>query len=105
MSSRRSSTTCSAVWVVSAAAFQFVDFLAAAGQAWWQMLPVGPPGEPPGNSPYSSCSSAAGSPYLVSLDLLWQEGWLTRDEVRPDPRFDAGRVQFPRVRAYRDVRL
>ncbi|CAA9377739.1 MAG: GH77, partial [uncultured Phycisphaerae bacterium] len=33
-------------------AYAFADFLAAAGQRWWQMLPVGPPGE--GNSPYSA---------------------------------------------------
>jgi 4-alpha-glucanotransferase len=25
------------------AARRFVDWLAAAGQAWWQMLPLGPP--------------------------------------------------------------
>ena len=24
------------------AAYDFVDFLASAGQSWWQMLPVGP---------------------------------------------------------------
>ena len=30
----------------------FVDFLAAAGQRWWQMLPVGPAGY--GDSPYSA---------------------------------------------------
>ena len=83
---------------LSGEAFKFIDFVAAAGQSWWQMLPVGPPGAPPGNSPYSSCSSVAGSPYLVSLDTLCQEGWLTRREVQPDRAFDADRVQFPLVR-------
>jgi len=90
---------------LSEPAFRFIDFLAAAGQSWWQMLPVGPPGPPPGNSPYSSCSSVAGSPYLVSLERLWQEGWLTRREVQPDETFDAARVRFPVVRAYREQRL
>jgi 4-alpha-glucanotransferase len=85
--------------------FHFVDFLAAAGQSWWQMLPVGPPEVPPGNSPYSSCSSVAGSPYLISLDALWHEGWLRRSEVQPDSRFDASRVRFSLVRAYREQRL
>ena len=41
----------------------FVDFLAAAGQSWWQMLPVGPTGY--GNSPYSAQSAFAGNPALV----------------------------------------
>ncbi|MBC8328573.1 MAG: 4-alpha-glucanotransferase, partial [Planctomycetes bacterium] len=45
------------------AALRFADWLAAAGQSWWQMLPVGPPG--PGASPYSSPSSFAGDPGLL----------------------------------------
>ena len=43
-------------------AYRFVDFLSAAGQTWWQMLPVAPPGA--GGSPYSATSTQAGSPYL-----------------------------------------
>ncbi|HWB52745.1 MAG TPA: 4-alpha-glucanotransferase, partial [Tepidisphaeraceae bacterium] len=43
----------------------FADFLSSAGQRWWQMLPVTPPGAAPGYSPYSSDSALAGSPYLV----------------------------------------
>ena len=38
----------------------FADFLAAAGQRWWQILPVGPTGA--GNSPYTSESTFAGNP-------------------------------------------
>src|SRR5437879_1669101 len=87
---------------LSEPAFRFIDFLAAAGQSWWQMLPVGPPERPPGNSPYSSASSIAGSPFLVSIEMLFQEGWLTRGEVQPDSRFDVGRVRFSLVRAYRE---
>ena len=90
---------------LSQATFEFIEFLAAAGQSWWQMLPVGPPGDPPGNSPYSSCSSVAGSPWLVSLEALWQEGWLTSREIRSERGFHAQRVQFPLVRAYREARL
>jgi 4-alpha-glucanotransferase len=39
-------------------AFAFVDWLAAAGQAWWQVLPLGPPDEV--GSPYKSPSAFAG---------------------------------------------
>src|SRR5439155_20819499 len=39
-------------------AFAFVDWLAAAGQSWWQVLPLGPPDE--ARSPYRSSSAFAG---------------------------------------------
>ncbi len=37
---------------------RFVDWLAAAGQGWWQVLPLGPPDEY--GSPYTSASAFAG---------------------------------------------
>ena len=61
-------------------AFRFVDFLAAAGQKYWQLLPLGPTGY--GDSPYSSYSTFAGNPYLIDLDLLIEEGLLTEEEVK-----------------------
>jgi 4-alpha-glucanotransferase len=39
-------------------AYRFVDWLAAAGQSWWQVLPLGPPDET--GSPYASASAFAG---------------------------------------------
>ena len=50
-------------------AFRFIDFLAAAGQKYWQLLPLGPTGY--GDSPYSSYSCFAGNPYLIDLDQLF----------------------------------
>jgi 4-alpha-glucanotransferase len=38
-------------------AFEFVDWLAAAGQSWWQMLPLGPPNRQ--RSPYKAASAFA----------------------------------------------
>ena len=61
------------------AAYDFVDFLASAGQSWWQMLPVGPTSY--GDSPYQSLSAYAGNPYFVDLDLLVEDGLLTKAEV------------------------
>jgi 4-alpha-glucanotransferase len=52
----------------------FVDFLAAAGQSWWQTLPVGPTGY--ANSPYSAQSAFAGNPALVAVDRLIEDGLL-----------------------------
>jgi len=67
------------IGTLGAAAREFVDFLAAADQAWWQILPVGPTSY--GDSPYQSPSAFAGNPYLIDLDLLIADGLLTQDEV------------------------
>jgi 4-alpha-glucanotransferase len=55
-------------------ALRFVDQLAAAGQRWWQTLPVGPPGY--GESPYSAQSAFAGNPALISAERLIADGLL-----------------------------
>jgi 4-alpha-glucanotransferase len=60
---------------------EFVDFLAAAGQRWWQVLPVGPTGF--GNSPYSAQSAFAGNPSLVSVERLVEDGILAPKDRRP----------------------
>ena len=60
-------------------AFAFVDFLEAAGQSWWQILPLNPTGY--GDSPYQSCSTFAGNHYLIDLDLLVEEGLLKKKEL------------------------
>ena len=56
------------------AAYEFLDFLAAAHQGLWQVLPLGPPAN--GNSPYSSTSAFAGNPLLISLERLAERGWI-----------------------------
>ena len=61
------------------AAYAFADFLAAAGQTYWQVLPMGPTSY--GDSPYQSFSSFAGNPYFIDLELLAQDGLLTPDEL------------------------
>ena len=55
-------------------AYRFVDYLAAAGQTYWQVLPLGPTGY--GNSPYQCLSAFAGNPDLISLDWLRAHGLL-----------------------------
>lgn len=61
------------------AAYDFVDFLKAAGQSWWQILPVGPTSY--GDSPYQSFSTFAGNPYFIDLDMLIKDKLLTKKEV------------------------
>lgn len=61
------------------AAYNFVDWLAEAGQTYWQILPLVPTSY--GDSPYQSFSTFAGNPYFISLDKLVEEGALTAQEV------------------------
>ena len=56
------------------AAYAFADFLAAAKQQYWQVLPLSPTGY--GNSPYSALSAFAGNPLFISLEKLAEDGWL-----------------------------
>lgn len=60
-------------------AHRFVDWLAGAGQKWWQMLPVNPVGD--GESPYSTVSCFAGEPLLIGLEPLVKAGWLKASDV------------------------
>src|SRR5947209_13405203 len=56
-------------------AYRFVDWLAAAGQSWWQVLPLGPPDEH--GSPYRAASAFAGWSGL----LADPEAPVSRDEL------------------------
>ncbi len=59
---------------------QFINFLTAAGQTVWQILPLSPTGC--SDSPYQSPSAFAGNPCLISLDKLVEKGWLSRKILR-----------------------
>ena len=72
---------------------EFVDFLAAGGQKFWQILPLVPPGG--GNSPYMSPSSFAGNPLFLDLDELAEEGLLTAEELDSARRDNHDRVDYP----------
>lgn len=85
-------------------AFSFVDFLVDAGQQYWQILPLVPPGG--GNSPYMSPSAFAGNPLLIDPELLLEGGLITGGELAaaalPD---DAGRVRYEVLCAARSTLL
>lgn len=66
-------------------AYRFVDFLKAAKQSYWQILPLTPTGH--GDSPYSSFAAFAGNPYFIDIELLITEGLLSKEEFES---FDFG---------------
>lgn len=82
------------------AAYAFADFLHAAGQRYWQLLPIGPTGY--GDSPYQSFSTFAGNPYLIDLELLAEEGLLSAAELDAvDWGGDPARVDYGQLYAHR----
>ncbi len=85
------------------AAFHFVDWLVAAGQTLWQILPLG--GIGPGNSPYMSPSAFAGNELLIDQGRLRDAGWLTDADIAPDPLFKRERIDYALVRPFRMSRL
>ena len=77
-------------------AYAFVDWLAQAGQTFWQILPLGPTGF--GDSPYQSFSTFAGNPYFLDLDALVEEGLLTSAECAgADWGDDPARVAYDKL--------
>ncbi len=57
----------------------FVNFLAAAGQRWWQTLPTNPIDS--SGSPYLSSSAFAGEPLYLDLEEFRDEGLLDADDL------------------------
>ena len=106
-------------------AYAFADWLASAGQSWWQMLPLGPPDRY--GSPYKSKSAFAAWPGLLAepgaavskaeeLDFRernagWIDAWERwgphppRDAVADQVRFDREWAALRRYAADRGVRL
>jgi 4-alpha-glucanotransferase len=76
-------------------AFEFVDFLKAAGQKFWNILPLGPTGY--GDSPYQCFSAFAGNPLLISLEKLQKDGWLSPTDLILHRKFSDSRVEFGKV--------
>ncbi len=85
-------------------AYQFVDFLRAAGQKYWQLLPLVPTSQ--GDSPYSSFSTFAGNPYFIDLDLLVKDRLLRAKELEAlDISADAEKVDYGRLHVQRPALL
>ena len=88
---------------LGAAAYQFVDFLVASGQQYWQVLPLGPPDEV--YSPYRGVSSMAGNTLMLSLDTLVQDGWLAPAALHQAPVFPDTSVAYEAVIPWKDTLL
>ncbi|MBI4386109.1 MAG: 4-alpha-glucanotransferase [Elusimicrobia bacterium] len=88
---------------LGSSARRFAELLAAAGQSWWQMLPIHPPAA--AHSPYAAFSVFAGSPLLISLDRLAEEGWLEPADLVPPKGLPRDRVNYPQAQRFKEARL
>ena len=84
-------------------AYRFVDWLAAAGQHLWQVLPLGPTGY--GDSPYQCFSAFAGNTLLISPDQLVEQGLLAPEDLSEVPSFEDGRVDYGRAVEFKEALL
>ncbi|MDQ5851730.1 MAG: 4-alpha-glucanotransferase [Chloroflexota bacterium] len=85
------------------AAYRFVDWLHAAGQQFWQILPLGPTGY--GDSPYASFSAFAGNPLLISLKVLANEGLVDAQALDSAPHFNEDSVEYGPVIEWKSALL
>ncbi len=83
-------------------AYSFADFLAEAGQSFWQILPLNQTCAVYGNSPYSSFSAFAGNTLLISPDLMAEQGILLKSDIENHPVFPEKRVDYRTVTKYKD---
>jgi len=86
--------------VLDEEAYRFVDWLAAAGMAWWQVLPLGPPDE--FESPYRARSAFAGSRGLLAKPKAPVSEAEIEDFVARQSFWIAGWVRFAGVGSLAD---
>ncbi|MGN1234970.1 MAG: 4-alpha-glucanotransferase, partial [Christensenellaceae bacterium] len=74
-------------------AYEFVDFLKRSGMALWQVLPLVPTGY--GDSPYQSCCADAMNAYFIDMEMLAEQGLLTKEEIASaEGTYDERRVDY-----------
>jgi len=83
------------------AAYKFADFLKAAGQNYWQLLPLNHTTAETGYSPYKCLSAFAGNPLLISPDLLYQDGLLRKSEIAGAPVFAVDTADYRAAASYK----
>ncbi|MTI79477.1 MAG: 4-alpha-glucanotransferase [Firmicutes bacterium] len=81
-------------------AYKFIDFLQSSGQKLWQILPLNPVGY--GYSPYSSPSAFAGTPLIISNDVLIRDGLLTENDIEEVSQFDDKKASYDKVIPYKN---
>lgn len=85
------------------AAYQFADFLSENGFRYWQILPLYQAGY--GNSPYNPLSAFALNPYLISPDLLFEDGLIDKADLQAATLPRSSQVHYEAVYRLKDSLL
>ena len=85
---------------IGESAYHFIDFLYQARCKYWQFLPLTYPGI--GNSPYQGISAFAGNPSLISPDLLFQDGYIKKDDLL-EKSFSNEKIDYRKVNHWKEV--
>ncbi len=80
-------------------AYKFVDLLKEAGQTIWQTFPLGPTGY--GDSPYQCFSAFAGNPLLVSPEKLFEDGFLSENDLMNPPISNPKKIDYGQAIDYK----
>jgi len=83
-------------------AYRFADFLSQTKQRFWQILPLNPTDPIYGNSPYHSISAFANSLLMISPERMVDDGFLSREDLKPVPDFPQRRIDYRQVIAYKE---
>ena len=84
-------------------AYRFVDFFYETKQSFWQILPLTPTEISQGNSPYNSFSAFAGNKYLISPELLFQEGLIKKEDLKKKPVFPLKEIDYLKVTRFKEI--
>lgn len=90
---------------IGTAGTEFLQILAESGQSCWQFLPLNPTNSLFDNSPYMSTSAFAGSPLLVSPDLLHEVGLIEGKDLQNPPEFSPYHTDYNRVNEFKSALL
>jgi len=86
-------------------AFQFADFLSQSRQCFWQVLPLNPTGPEHDFSPYSSFSTHALNPLLISPDVLYEEGYIQKSDLVTFTDINPHKVSYKKAFQYKNKLL
>lgn len=86
---------------IGTSSHRFMEFLAESGQRCWQFLPLNPTNPLFDNSPYMSIAAFAGSPLLISPDLLHQDGLISIDSLNQHLSFSPYQTDYKAAWEYK----
>ena len=86
---------------IGISSYNFIDFLVACDQSYWQFLPTGPIHPPFDYSPYMSSSAFAGSVLLLSPELLLATRLIAESSLGAHPEFSPYLTDYEQVEDFK----